>query len=417
MLNKIILLLLFLYSLVETNGFYITKHPLENRIAYINGIKNINKLDKSVINDLQGIFKQHPMLIFKNCENIEPKEFIEFVKNFDENRDNEALENPEDNQDQMLQPFDQFPDCKHVAPRGNVELIDYYNIKNINIKPYDAFINNYLWHTDIVGHEYKLPNVITAFYIIEQPLIGGDTDFISGETIYENLSKEEQLAAQNILIETNRRKFITNSIKIDYAGCNRLEEFIEPVDSIYSGVGINMGNVQIPILFAPDPANIREKPRIIIMPTFFEKVVGWNVKESREWIRNFMNNKVLPHRVSIQWKKGDLAVFNNRRFIHSSTPARNYLDNQESNKRLLLQTFIPTNKPLLGIKPLETDVYACYNVKWINDLEKSIISAHNTIKFAISTSIKNNKPEVNTTQIDSIDNRYYILNKKPEKNP
>jgi alpha-ketoglutarate-dependent taurine dioxygenase len=58
----------------------------------------------------------------------------------------------------------------------------------------------------------------------------------------------------------------------------------------------------------------------------------WSIKESREWIKTFMNKKVLPHRVSIQWKKEDLAIFNNRRFIHSSTLGRNYLDNPESNK-------------------------------------------------------------------------------------
>jgi hypothetical protein len=125
------------------------------------------------------------------------------------------------------------------------------------------------------------------------------------------------------------------------------------------------------------------------MPTFFERVVGWSVNDSRDWIKKFMNEKVLPHRVSIQWKKRDLAVFNNRRFIHSSTPARNYLDNFSSSKRLLFQTFIPTKTPLLGIKPLEKNVYACYNVKWISEQEISIISAYDNIKH-VNKSIKKN---------------------------
>jgi len=139
------------------------------------------------------------------------------------------------------------------------------------------------------------------------------------------------------------------------------------------------------------------------MPTFFEKVVGWSIDESRTWIKNFMINKVLPHRASVQWKKNDLAIFNNRRFIHSSTPARNYLDNKESDKRLLLQTFIPTKKPLLGIVPSEKNVYACYNNKWINDIEKSIISAHDYIKFVKNITIQNNETSYN--------DKYYVIKK------
>jgi len=385
--------ILFFCSFLLVKSFYFTVHPLEKRIAYVFGIKKIHNLDTRTLNDLEELFQYYPLLVFKGLDNnISPTNFIDFVKNFDRNHDTEALTNPELFQHQMLQPFDQFPDCKHVAPRGNIELSNFHHIKNIKIKPYDPFINNYLWHTDILGHEYKLPNVVTGFYIIDQPLIGGDTDFISGETIYEKLNVEEQIACQNILIKINRRKFITNSLQIDYAGVNRLENFEERDD----------GNTCLPLVYPPDNTdNIYEKPRILIMPTFFENVVGWTIKDSREWIKNFMNNKVLPHRISIQWKKGDLAVFNNRRFIHSSTPARNYLDNADSSKRLLLQTFIPTNKPLLAYRPSPNNVYACYNVGWIKDQEISIISAHNNIKFANDIITKNNET-VNDDNIYSL---------------
>ena len=380
-----ILYLFFLF--ISVNSLRIQYHPLESRIAYIYDIKNINKIDHFEMSLLTELFQKHPLLIFKNIDNISPNEFIDFVKYFDPDCDEEALLNPDKYPNQILQPFDQFPDCKHVAPRGNIELNNYYNINNIKIKPSKGFINNYLWHTDLLGHESKLPNVITSFYIVNQPLIGGDTDFISGETIYEHLTRDEQIACENILVEINKKKIINNQIMIDYAGVNRLEDYTESE------------NIIIPIVFAPD--NDKEKPRILIMPTFFEKVVGWNIRESRSWINYFMNNKVLPYRVSIQWKKGDLAIFNNRRFIHSSTPARNYLDNRDSNERLLLQTFIPTKRPLLGVKPLESNIYSCYNLKWINDKDKSILSTHNTIKYAVSMALKNN--------ISSYNDKYYVL--------
>ena len=387
-------------SLSFVNSYQLSFHHLEKRIAYIHGFTELSQMSTETIRDLYHLFQKHPFLIFKDMKNVNPHEFLDFVKKFDIDHDEEALLYPEKYPHQMLQPFDQFPDCNHVAPRGNIELLDYYNIKNIKIEPYEAFINNYVWHVDMLGHEYKLPNVVTGFYLIEQPLIGGDTDFISGETIYENLNKDERLASHNILMEINRRKFVTKNLEIDYAGVNRLEKFESWEE----------GNTQIPIVFAPDPNNPFERPSILIMPTFFERVVGWTIQESRDWIRNFMVKNVLPHRVSIQWKKGDLAIFNNRRFIHSSNPARNYLDNVNSNKRLLLQTFIPTTKPLYGIKPLEGNVYSCYNAKWLKDQEKSIISAHNCIKFAVKNAIKNGDAL-------ATDKKYYIINKKVDQAP
>ena len=373
-------IIIFVYCFIFSQGFKLIQHPLEKRIAYIDGLteKDIKDIDKTTMFQLQELFKIHPLLIFKGIYNVSPTEFINFVKNFDKDCDIDSLENPQKNKDQLLQPFAQFPDCNHVAPKGNIELINYYGITNLNVKP--EGINKYLWHTDILGHEYKLPNVVSGFYIIEQPLIGGDTDFISGETIYENMSNEEQLASHNILIEINRKKFFTGSVQMDYAGVNRLESF-EPQED---------GNTRIPLVFAPD--DIGEKPRILLMPSYFEKVVGWNIQDSREWIHKFMVKNVLPYRTSIQWKKGDLAVLNNRRFIHSSTPARNYLDNTDSSKRLLFVTFIPTNRPLFGIKPSYNNVHACYNVKWCKDKTQSILAAHENIKFVINTSKKNNEP-------------------------
>ena len=378
----------FFFSFI--NGYKFQLHPFEKRIAYISNLKNLDLINPDILQDFICLLDSHPLLIFKGMHNISPQSFLDFAKLFDKYRDEEAIQNPDKYPHQMLQPFDQFPECKHVAPRGNVELQNYYNIKNLIIKPQDHFIDKYVWHSDMLGHEYKLSNVITAFYVLQQPLIGGDTDFISGETIYEKLSLEEQKASKNMLIEINRRKFVMNKLETDYAGVNRLEHFNE----------MEEGNTQIPLVYAPD--SIFEKPRVLLMPTFFERVVGWSISDSRNWIQKFMNEKVLPHRISIQWKKGDLAIFNNRRFIHSSTPARNYLDNSDSSSRLLLQTFIPTKKPILSFYPRKIDVYSCYNVGWIKDQETSIISAHNKIKFAEQQAKKNN---------ESITDNVYVFKK------
>jgi len=373
------LILNFAFFIYTASAIRIIEHPLEKRIAYVYGVKS-TFIGESKLAELTALFREYPLLIFKDLQNINPNTFINFVKRFDNECDEAAIRSPDEYPNQMLQPFYQLPDCKHVAPIGNVELFDFYDIKNIRINPANAFINNYLWHSDILGHEFKLPNVVTGFYIIEQPLIGGDTDFISGETVYENMNLEEQTASQNVLIEINRRKFLINEVEIDYSGVNRLEPFVAKQD----------GKTKIPLVFAADPNNREfEKPRVLIMPSFFEKISGLNVNDSRKWIRRFMNEKVLPHRVSIQWKKGDLAIFNNRRFMHSSTPARNYMDNADSSKRLLLQTFIPTKRPIYGIMPSHKNSLAGYNVNWFENQEDSMITTHDHYKFAKSQEMKN----------------------------
>lgn len=363
-------------------SFELRVHPLDNHCAYIYGINDINKIHSYTLNDLKHIFKKYPLLIIKNNKNITPQEFLHFLTHFDSDYDEYAIKKPNLVPEQILQPFDQFPNCPHVAPRGNYHINNLYGIKNITVFPSVGFINHYLWHTDILGHPYKRPGVITGFYILEQPLIGGNTDFISGEKIYNELTNEEKEACKNILLEINKKKIHEHAYSTDYSGIVRTEPFD---DIIYSEE-----NTIIPLVYAPDFDNILEKERILIMPTFVERVKGWSVEESRKWIKNFMINRVLPHRFSIQWKKGDIAIFNNRRFIHSSTPAINYLDFCTP-QRLLFQSFLPTRKPLYAIGPDENNMnyQLTHNVGWIDNKITSILSADYTLKYIHSKKLSN----------------------------
>ena len=81
------------------------------------------------------------------------------------------------------------------------------------------------------------------------------------------------------------------------------------------------------------------------MPSFVENIVGLSIEETDKKMKYFMEKFVLPHRFSIQWVEGDICVFNNRCFIHSSTPARNYLE-LDNKERLLFQVFLPTKNIL-----------------------------------------------------------------------
>jgi alpha-ketoglutarate-dependent taurine dioxygenase len=298
----------------------------------------INKLNLPVSeNDViafKKIFNYYPLLIFRNpSKKLTPTEFINFLTIFDEDYDKEALLNPDKYPNQMLQPFDQFPDCKHVAPRGSFTRDNLFGIKHIDVKPSISFISNYVWHTDLLGHPEKNPGVVTGFHIIKNPSIGGETDFISGETIYENLPAKTLKKIEQSRVIINRHNFAFGNKIMDYSGSYRIKD---------SDIKFPQHNVELPLVFPPETKY--QKHKVLIMPSFIENIVGFNYNQTNNALKFFMEKFVLPHRISIQWKEGDICVFNNRCFIHSSTPAKNYLDLQLTNQteRLLLQTFLPT---------------------------------------------------------------------------
>jgi len=312
-------------------AYNINVHPIEKRCLYVNNLNFPIKYNDLL--ELKNLFNKYPLLIFRNCnKKLSPKEFIDFLTIFDEDCDKEALENPDKYPKQMLQPFDQFPDCKHVAPRGNFVKNDFFGIRHINVKPSNQFISNYVWHTDLLGHIEKNPGLITGFHIIKTPSIGGDTDFISGETIYENLGEKQLKLLNNTKLIINRKNFAFGNKIMDYSGSYRIKDsdFKFPEDDI-----------QVPLIFSPETKY--QKHKVLIMPSFIETIRGCTIIQTDQKIKYFMKNFVLPHRFSIQWKEGDICVFNNRCFIHSSTPARNYLELND-NERLLFQTFLPTKK-------------------------------------------------------------------------
>ena len=131
--------LLFTLALATGMTYKLNIHPLDNKIAYIKGIKDVKNLNEKTLDSLRQDFKKHPLLIFKDVQDVSPQTFLDFSKEFDLDADLDALNSPLDYQHQMLQPFDQFPDCKHVAPRGSINLKNYYNIKDINVEPYEPF--------------------------------------------------------------------------------------------------------------------------------------------------------------------------------------------------------------------------------------------------------------------------------------
>lgn len=191
--------------------------------------------------------------------------------------------------------------------------------------------NNYEWNTDI------LTSSISSFYILKEPNIGGGLEFISTEKIYEDLNNYEKIAAQNMLI--------------------------------------NYKNFKLPLIL--------DSSKILLFPSLFCNVSGWTLKESNTWMKYFMYNKVLPNRFTIDLKKNDLCIINNKKFIYSFTPYSKYL----SNKGFLLKSSIFSNNILKRRKSNNDDIYSAINSafdsKWVSSRSSSFSSFKNNFEFNI----------------------------------
>ena len=308
---SIIILSIFFYSF----GFQFREHPFEKRAGYISGLNKIQDLPVSTVEEIQNLFKKHPLLVIQKIKQpYSLEEFRYFLSFFD-------TENG--GQSECIQEIHSF---------GNQE--------------------QYVWRSDLLGNNLKNTPIVSGIQIVKNML--DSSYFISGESIYQSLTPIEKEAAKNILIEINQMKFFLKKSKTDYWGCER----IEPFESIH------MGNQQIPLVFAPE---IKEEiPSIILMPIIFEKIVGWSVKDSREWLKYFMQKNVLPRRFSVQLEKGDICVVNNRRIMYLDT-----FQLKTTTRRICL----PTQKPLCGIVPDVSNIYQCMNSayysNWISNKQYS----------------------------------------------
>jgi len=333
-----------------TLAYNIIQHPIESKCAYIYNydFKNENKVD-----DLQKIFEDYPLLIFRNpLAYLKPNEFINFLNLFSNNNDSLLIDN-----------------C--ITFNGNYKAEQLFNITNISIQPNKQFINNYVWHTDLLGHPEENPPIITGFNVIDTPLFGGETEFISGEKIWTCLPENIKLSCMNMIIKNNRKNFFFGNKIMDYSGTYIIkdaDEFFEDND------------ISIPIVYEAESQT--QLPRVLIQPSFFENIVGLSKEESQIWIKDFMIKYALPHKFSIQYIKGDICVFNNRRFIRSTTPARNYLDFQKGSQKLFLQSYISTRKEMKAYKPSLVDIYIhtknelCINDDISKDISDSSIRYH-----------------------------------------
>jgi len=330
MIISLLLTILFFSICKITISFTIKPYSFDKRCSYIYDLDFPIK-DPIHKKKLSDIFESSPLLVFRfeNKQNLCPYEFIDFLKIFDKNADIESLKNISHNHHQILNECDKYDRQSHFF------INDHKNIDK-----------TYLWNVDFLTHPYKLPGIVTGLNVLDEEDFDESLYFISGETVFNNLSNDMKDICKNMIVEVNNKNFLLGNKTMNYYGTLSLN----PNNHDYSDyTDFKKDKYYIPIAYGQD--GVKENHRILMTPHFIERIVGWSKQDSQKWIDNFFKKNVLPFKFRIQCKSGDIIVYNNRRFMYSHEP--NIL-----NRKTMLKVHIPTLRPLTSfITIMNTNLY------------------------------------------------------------
>lgn len=250
---------------------------------------------------IQECFQRCPVIIFRK-KNISDdrtptaKQFFAFVKRFDPDVDLDAIEKQD-----ILHPYPREPDEPHVGKRTG----------EVNLELRGRVHSGPLWRMNLVGSKKtSIPNVVSAFQVLDVPEEGGQTIFACMDTAYAMLPPALKKKVDELqCVFDNDMNSLFDS-KCDSDGFTRLGPFPEEADE----------DQVIRPLVHRDKTTRRK--RIFFAPKRFNRFVGWSREESWELMAYIFHTFVntASNSVCIKWEKGDVVMFNNHKMIHKSTP-------------------------------------------------------------------------------------------------
>lgn len=332
-MKYILLSLLFYFKYI--NAFSVSLPGFNKGIISNIDIKKLTNNDKK---DLKTIFSKVPLLVFKN-QNINPQEFYDFCKIFDNNYNNDTLHS--------------FPIIFNKTPqvglRTNIKGdIDLYNIK---IKDYnDQFSQDIFysvtktWHQDIVGKSNILPSVISAIYSPITPINNkAFTQFANLQDAYDkiDIKLKKEIYNYNVLY--------TNSIPTNNG---KSQNDNDGLCAFNSNEKFDLTNIKKePFIIYSD--NTKTRKSLLLNPARFLKFDKLNIEDSVELYRYILKNYILTkdNIMHHEWDKNDLVIWNNRKLLHTGSPAIEY----KNENRLIYVLFLGTNEPIMPVIEKETD--------------------------------------------------------------
>lgn len=320
------IIVVFFMIIKDTYSYSVSFPTYKRNLAVITktDIKLLTDYDKY---ELIKLFNSVPLLLFKN-QKINPAEYYEFCKLFDDKNNNETIHPFE---------YSKVDVVPQIALRGNCYIKDLHGVKDVYLKYSDPFKNSLVWHQDIVGHGTYLPPVVSSMYMIKTPTKGGNTLFASLEDAYDSIDSNIKDKIFDLkVIYSNTNTGMMNSY-FDYTGYNRVknnEIKIEKEESIIT---------KEPLVVYSNYN--RNRKSLMLSPFRFTKFDKMSCCDSFDLYREIMSKNVIikDNIVDIKWENNDLLIFNNRKLIHSSTPTLEYKDME----RLYYSCFVGTKSPIV----------------------------------------------------------------------
>lgn len=286
--------LLFSHSVATTAFQFSTPHlPW---VAVIDKVDLASLSNEDIDLLTRECFEKCPVMVFKHQKQSTAKEFFDLVCKFDPDVDMQAIE-----EERVLHPFRREPDAPHVAIREEKSAKHTHELG-------DQFRFGPVWHMDLVGSDKcNVPNVVSAFHFLQTPTLGGETMFCNLEIAYASLPPDVRKTVDSL--ECIYDNDLESLLKIRYNGFERLGPFPEGEEA----------QVIRPLIYRDSTT---QRKRMFFTPTRFNRFTGWSREESWEFMTHIFYSYIyLPQNTaSIAWEEGDIAVFNNHRLIHTSTP-------------------------------------------------------------------------------------------------
>lgn len=315
-----------IYLFNISNAYKITFPTLKRNYAVISNL-NINSITDYEKTEFIKLFNAVPLIMFKN-QKINPLEYYEFCKLFDDKHTNE-----------VIHPFEysKVDTVPQIALRGNCYIKNLHGIKDTYLKYSDPFKNTLVWHQDIVGQGTYLPPVVSSMYMIKSPSKGGNTLFASLEDAYDSadMSIKDKVFDLKV-IYSNTNSGMMNSY-FDYTGYNRVksnELNLKKEESIITKEPL--------VVYSTYNKN---RKAFMLSPFRFVKFDKMSCSDSFDLYRELMSKYIInkDNIIDIKWENNDLLIFNNRKLIHTSTPTLEYKDNE----RLYYSCFLGTKSPII----------------------------------------------------------------------
>jgi len=319
---------LFVFSMNIRGAYsYSVSFPTYKRnLAVISNadIKYLTDYDKY---QLIKLFNSVPLLLFKN-QKINPVEYYEFCKLFDDKHTNDTIHPFE---------YSKVDIVPQIALRGNCYIKDLHGVRDVRLKYSEPFKNSLVWHQDIVGQGTYLPPVVSSMYMIKTPTRGGNTLFASLEDAYDSIDSNIKDKIYDLkVIYSNTNMGMMNTY-FDYTGYNRVknnEMNFEKVETIIT---------KMPLVVYSNYN--RNRKALMLSPFRFTKFDKMSCGDSFDLYREIMSKNVVnkDNIIDIKWENNDLLIFNNRKLIHSSSPTLEYKDMD----RLYYSCFVGTKTPIV----------------------------------------------------------------------